>query len=148
MSCDVSFADIGLGAIICASAKTLKTLRFRLLIRENDDPLGELCSQLEKIQNTNVIESIWVNILVFTDTVCKTGEEWGVLDDLLTRPRGWPYLKRVVVEAHLAVTGGWEDDTFDGKMQSLALSQFKKLASSETIDFIYTCKYVSGYMAL
>ena len=57
-----------------------------------DGPLAGLCSELEKMVGQNVVETINLDIIVWSS---YNRTRWGELDDILGSPEGWPALKEV-----------------------------------------------------
>ena len=81
---------------VTPSLQTLRRIEFNIgtIDGVNDDPLAELCDELEDISGKNRLESIKIQVYVQTDEDCRTGTEWGRLEKVLLKS-GWPMLKHV-----------------------------------------------------
>ena len=101
------------------------------------DPLSGLCNELEKISATgrSIIETLFINVDVSTDADCKRGDEWGLLDKVLTKKDAWLALKEVSLKIEVYdYCRNDEDDILDalGKLRD---TQFKTLSTDEKIIF-------------
>ena len=83
-----------------SSLSTLRTLRLQHDIGDdNQDPLCGICEEFTIISGCNVIEEIFLEVVVQTDCRCKTGSEWGRLDAVLSR--GFPKLRNVSLDIEI-----------------------------------------------
>ncbi|EDR16144.1 uncharacterized protein LACBIDRAFT_301925 [Laccaria bicolor S238N-H82] len=77
-----------------SSLSTLRTLHLQHDIEDDiQDPLCGICEELSIVSGRNVIEEIFLEVIVQTDSQYKTGSEWGGLDAVLSR--GFPKLRNV-----------------------------------------------------
>jgi len=126
--------------MVFPSIRTLKVLKLGSFIDDpSEDPLSGLCDELEKISATgrSIIEILSIDVAVQTDADCKRGDEWGLLDKVLTKQDGWPGLKEVSLKIEVYDYGRLEDDDLVDALNKLPDTQFKKLSTSETINFIF-----------
>ena len=126
--------------MVFPSIRTLKVLKLAALIdHSSEDPLSGLCDELEKISATgrSIIETLSINVAVQTDADCKRGDEWGLLDKVLTKQDGWLGLKEVSLKIEVYDYGRLEDDDLVDALNKLPDTQFKNLSTSETINFIF-----------
>ncbi|KIM40568.1 hypothetical protein M413DRAFT_28379 [Hebeloma cylindrosporum] len=133
---DLTYA--GLAEMLIPSIRTLKDLKLTAVVDEaSDDPLSGLCHELEKIlaRGRSVIESLSIKVEVYTDADCKRGDEWGLLDKVLTREDAWLGLKDVSLKIEVQTYGRDDDDDLVEALNKLPDAQFKKLATTEAINF-------------
>jgi len=126
--------------MVFPSIRTLKVLKLAAFIDDSSkDPLSGLCDELEKISATgrSIIETLSINVAVQTDADCKRGDEWGLLDKVLTKQDGWLGLKEVSLKIEVYEYGRLEDDDLVDALNKLPDTQFKNLSTSETINFIF-----------
>ena len=126
--------------MVIRSIGTLKALKLAAFIDDSsEDPLSGLCNELEKISATgrSIIETLSINVAVQTDADCKRGDEWGLLDKVLTKHNGWPGLKEVSLKIEVYDYGRGDDDDLVDALKKLPDTQFKKLSTSEKINFIF-----------
>jgi len=124
--------------MVIQSIRTLKVLKLSALIDDSsEDPLSGLYDELEKISATgrSIIETLSINVAVSANADCKTGDEWGLLDKVLTNQDGWPGLKEVSLKIEVYDYGRLEEDGLANVLNTLQDTQFKKLSTSETINF-------------
>ncbi|KAF8968043.1 hypothetical protein BDZ97DRAFT_1800617 [Flammula alnicola] len=130
----------GLARTIAPSINTLKKLILDIDIdSEHTDPLSGLCAELEEMAGKNVLEYLEICVDVALDQYCKTGDEWGRLDKVLSKS-GWSALKRVSLDIMIGSLGRPEDDDLVWVLGTLPQRQFPILSSSKTIDFIFDVK--------
>ncbi|EDR03617.1 uncharacterized protein LACBIDRAFT_306978 [Laccaria bicolor S238N-H82] len=100
---DITQGYTGFAASMNASSlSTLRTLRLQHDIEDDiQDPLCGICEELSIISGRNVIEEIFLDVVVQTDCQCKTGSEWGGLDAVLSR--GFPKLRTVSLDVEICV---------------------------------------------
>ena len=120
------------------SIGTLNHLRVSLHVNGVDsDPLAGIPGELENFraesEKTNVLESLDIHVLVQTDEDCRTGEDWGRLDEVLAKP-GWPKLKKVSLHIEIA-SYGRQDTRLADALNKLPQEQLKKLAGNEALNF-------------
>ena len=126
--------------MVIQSIRTLKVLKLSALIDDpSEDPLSGLYDELEKISATgrSIIETLSINVTVSTDADCKRGDEWGLLDKVLTKQDGWLGLKDVSLKIEVYDAGRDDDDDLVDALNKLPDTQFKKLSTSEIINFIF-----------
>ena len=124
--------------MVIQSIRTLKVLKSSAWIDDSsEDPLSGLCDELEKISATgrSIIETLSINVAVQTDADCKRGDEWGLLDKVLTKKNAWPGLKEVSLKIEVYEYSRLEEDDLADALNKLPDTQFKKLSASETINF-------------
>jgi len=83
--CDPRLSLNGLSRILRPSLQTLKHLRVKSFFNEWDstDPLSGLAYELEEIRTIQSIETISINIVIWINSNCPRGDEWGMLDQTL-----------------------------------------------------------------
>ncbi|KIM40560.1 hypothetical protein M413DRAFT_445997 [Hebeloma cylindrosporum] len=138
LAIDESLTYAGLAEMVMPSIRTVKALKLTAMIDDpSDDPLSGLCHELEKISATgcSVIESLSIEVDVSTDSDCKRGDEWGLLDNVLTREDAWLGLKEVSLKIEVQTYGRDDEDDLVHALNKLPDTQFKKLSTSETINF-------------
>jgi len=126
--------------MVIQSIRTLKVLKLSALIDDpSEDPLSGLYDELEKISATgrSIIETLSINVTVHTDADCKRGDEWGLLDKVLTKQDRWLGLKEVSLKIEVYEHDRLEDDDLVDALNKLPDTQFKNLSTSETINFIF-----------
>lgn len=107
--------------------QTLRHLDIAIHINDNNvDPLANIPSQLKDMRNKNVIELIFISILVQKDASCRRGDDWGRLDEVLTSP-GWPVLRQV--QLYMRLGGSKELEV------ALRKLQFPRLSTSNSLKF-------------
>ena len=106
---------------------------------DSEDPLSGLCNELEKISATgrSIIETLSINVDVSTDADCKRGDEWGLLDKVLTKKDAWLALKEVSLKIEVYDYGRDESDDILDALDKLRDTQFKALSTGETIIFSF-----------
>jgi len=115
-------------------------LKLRAVIDdESEDPLSGLCNELEKISATGrcIIETLFFHVDVSTDADCKRGDEWGLLDKVLTKKDAWLALKEVSLKIAVFDYGRDESDDILEALDKLRDTQFKTLSTGETIIFSF-----------
>ncbi|KIM40571.1 hypothetical protein M413DRAFT_164110 [Hebeloma cylindrosporum] len=133
---DLTYA--GLAEMLIPSIRTLKELKLTAVVDEaSDGPLSGLCHELEQIlaRGRSVIESLSIKVEVYTDADCKRGDEWGLLDKVLTREDAWLGLKEVSLKIEVQTYGRDDEDDLVEVLNKLPDTQFKKLSTSEAINF-------------
>jgi hypothetical protein len=124
--------------MVIRSIRTLKALKLGAFIDDpSEDPLSGLCNELEKISATgrSIIETLSINVFVETD--CKRGDEWGLLDKVLTKQDGWLGLKEVSLKIEVYDYGRGDDDDLVDALNKLPDTQLINLSTGETINFIF-----------
>jgi len=124
--------------MVIQSIRTLKALKLSAWIDDSsEDPLSGLSDELEKISATgrSIIGTLSINVAVQTDADCKRGDEWGLLDEVLTKKNAWPGLKEVSLKIEVYEYSRLEEDDLADALNKLPDTQFKKLSASETINF-------------
>ena len=103
----------------------------------SQDPLSGLCDELEKISATgrSIIKSISISIDVSTDADCKRGDEWGLLEKVLTKKDAWVGLREVSLKIQVYSYARDDDDDIFDALNKLRETQFKALLASETVNF-------------
>ena len=109
--------------------QTLKHIVVRIAVDSlDDDPLFGIPSDLEDMRTKNVIETVTIRIMVQMDAVCREGDHWGRLDEVLTTP-GWVSLKRVSLAINIISFGRSDNEL------ALRKLQFPRLSSSNSVSF-------------
>jgi hypothetical protein len=124
--------------MVIRSIRTLKALKLSAMIDDSsEDPLSGLCDELEKISATgrSIIETLSIKVAVQTDADCKRGDEWGLLDKVLTKEDAWLGLREVSLKIEVYDYGRDDEDDLVDALNKLPDTQFKKLSTSETINF-------------
>jgi hypothetical protein len=124
--------------MVIRSIRTLKALKLGAFIDDpSEDPLSGLCNELEKISATgrSIIETLSINVFVETD--CKRGDEWGLLDKVLTKRDGWLGLKEVSLKIEVYDYGRGDDDDLVDALNKLPDTQLINLSTGGTINFIF-----------
>ncbi|KAF8968044.1 hypothetical protein BDZ97DRAFT_1916272 [Flammula alnicola] len=130
----------GLARSIAPSINTLKKLILHINVdSEHTDPLSGLCAELEEMAGRNVLEYLEICVDVEMDMYCKTGDEWGMLDKVLSKS-GWSALKRVWLDVVVRSRRRRKDDYLVGVLGTLPQRQFPILSCSKTIDFIFEAR--------
>ena len=114
--------------------KTLKHIVVSTRITPDDadvDPLFGIPSDLEGMRTKNIIETIGIQILTFAN--CRRGDDWGRLDEVLTKPGWFPSLEEVSVYVEIENERIDEDDELDEAFQNLEF-QLPQLSSSDSIS--------------
>lgn len=123
------------------SLQTLTVLHFIInnIIGVDNDPLGGLCYELEKISGkNNNLEFIDIHVYVEPDEDCHTGAQWGVLENVLLNS-GWPMLKEVSLSIFLFYTSVRRlDSPLAMVLKSLPQTQFTRLTLSKDLDFQFS----------
>ncbi|KAF9055640.1 hypothetical protein BJ165DRAFT_1589324 [Panaeolus papilionaceus] len=85
-----------LGMILPSQRRTLKDVNYKVWVPQSlQDPFLGLCGALEKMEPENVLETLDVEVFVFTlNCRCPSLLEWKALTNVLVR-QGWKSLKRV-----------------------------------------------------
>ena len=114
------------------SMQTLKHIVLNTIVY-NDifDPLLGIPSELEVMRSKNIIESVTIRVLVDRD--CHRGDDWGMLDMVLTAP-GWFSLKRVSLAIDIARCFR-EGDELEVAMRNFLETQFPRLSSNTSVSF-------------
>jgi hypothetical protein len=126
--------------MVIRSIRTLKALKLGAFIDDSsEDPLSGLCDELEKISATgrSIIETLSIDVAVQTDADCKRGDEWGLLDKVLTKQDAWLGLKEVSLKIEVYDYCRGDDDDLVAALNKLPDTQFKNLSTSEIINFIF-----------
>ena len=126
---------------------SLQTLtRMELVItevEEDDDPLAGLYDELAEIAGKNKLESLEIEIDVYRDEDCPTGDEWGRLEKVLLKP-GWPMLKRVSVAILLSSYNRQPLKENTDALKKLGQTQFAGLESNKNLDFQFSITVFFG----
>ena len=103
------------------------------------DPLSGLCDELERISATgrSIIESISINVSVSANCDCKRGDEWGLLEEVLTKKDAWARLQEVSLKIQVYNYGRDDEDDIMDALNKLPETQFKELLASEKINFSF-----------
>ncbi|KIM43880.1 hypothetical protein M413DRAFT_26159 [Hebeloma cylindrosporum] len=131
-----TYSNTRLAEMIIRSIRTLKTLKLAFYIVEESSEivLSHLCQDLQTISGDNIIESLSISILVNPGSnLAKGGNEWGLLDKVLTKKDAWFRLKQVSVE--IQVPTCLQIDDIIAALNNLPDNHFKGLSTSETISF-------------
>ena len=120
-----------LADMLWPSMQTLKHIVVMIVVDSLDeDPLFRIPSDLEDMRTKIIIETVSIRIAVRRDGVCREGDHWGRLDEVLTTP-GWFSLKWVSLAIYI-----YESEN------ELALRklQFPRLSSSNSLSFDFNVK--------
>ena len=96
------------------------------------DPLANIPSELEDMRNNSVIETIIISILAMGAGKCRQNDDWGRLDEVLTRS-GWLSLREVTLTIKLSMPR--RDDKLDVAFRKLPETQLPRLSTSKSISF-------------
>ena len=119
------------------SMQTLKHIAVKIDVDSDDvDPLLGIPSELENMRSKNIIETITIEVEVVEDAKCRTGDDWGRLDKVLSSP-GWSSLKHVslVIVTDFRRSRFNEDDELEDALLDLPETQFTRLSSSNSVSF-------------
>ena len=119
--------------------QTLKHISVKIDVDSvNVDPLFGIPSELENMRYKNIIETITIEVEVVLDAKCRTGDDWGRLDEVLSSP-GWFSLKHVslaiVIVTDFRRSRFNEDDELEDALLELPETQFTRLSSSNSVSF-------------
>ncbi|KAF9478980.1 hypothetical protein BDN70DRAFT_879248 [Pholiota conissans] len=123
---------IGLASVLLPTLKKLKHLSFGLEIYQHD-PLGGLSYELEALQS-NVIETLDIDLKINYTSLCTRGNEWTRLDSVLTRKSVWRKLKDVILTIGLISLG---DEDWTRALSALPQTHLYNLMSSKDISFYF-----------
>ena len=98
------------------------------------DPLIGFPSELEVIHTRNIIETIDIRIVLEMIPICRRGDEWGRLDEVLTTP-GWCSLKQVSLVIEISGSFAVRADELELALEKLLETQFPRLSSSNSVAF-------------
>ena len=133
-----SLTYAGLAEMVMGSIRTLKTLTLTATVYDSSkDPLSRLCGELGTISATgrSVIETLSIDVSLSTDVAGKRGNEWGLLDSVLTKKDTWLGLKEVSLNIRVYFRGRDKEDDSIEPLNKLRDTQFKGLSASEKINF-------------
>ena len=110
---------------------SIQTLRY-LNIRTNVDALdlhtlAGIPSELEGMRNKSIIGNITITVMVQTGGDCRRGDDWGRLDEVLTRS-GWFALKQVSLTIDMTYFSRF-DDKLEAALRKLHETQFPRLST-------------------
>ncbi|KAF8968078.1 hypothetical protein BDZ97DRAFT_1800733 [Flammula alnicola] len=129
----------GFAEMVAPLMKTLTSATLWVIIKAGhedgyDDPLAGICKELENMAGRKS------NVEVDTDSNCTTGDEWGRLDQALTKS-GWPALQDVSVQITI-YNNNRNDDTLLQTLKNLPQTQLTGLSSSTTTNFHFDVKEI------
>jgi hypothetical protein len=114
--------------------QTLKHITVNVKVSSiSDDPLFGIPFELEDMRTKNIIERITIGVLVQRDEVCRRGEDWGRLDEVLTRS-GWFALKQVSLVIQIGGSSRGVD-TLEEALRKLPETQFPRLSTNKFVSF-------------
>ena len=121
-----------------SSLSTLRTLRLQHEIEDDiQDPLCGICEEFTIISGCNVIEEIFLEVVVQTDCRCKTGSEWGRLDAVPSR--GFPKLRNVSLDIEIYVQSpSFPEVAFREQVNEIPRKYFPWLSSSIQVTFKFS----------
>jgi hypothetical protein len=92
---DVSFIQPNIADMLQPSMRTLTHLNIYIILDPDldRDPLSGIPAQLEDMRSTNIIQSI--NLIFRSKGKVRHGNDWGMLDKVLTEPGWFNTLKQV-----------------------------------------------------
>lgn len=137
---ELNFQVIELSRTIAPSLQTLTVLHFIInnIIGVDNDPLGGLCYELEKISGKNNLEFIDIQVYVEPYEDCHTGAQWGMLENVLLNS-GWPMLKYVSLSIFLFYTSARRlDSPLAMVLKRLPQTQFTRLTLTKDLDFQFS----------
>lgn len=115
------------------SFTTLTRLTFDLVSEYwYQDPLFGLCNELEILAEDNVLEELRINVFS-PRTVIRTGEDWGLLDNVLSRPGAFKALRKVRVGIRVMLLNRLSVERFE-ELKSVPTKQFPSLSTNPLID--------------
>ncbi|KAF8968061.1 hypothetical protein BDZ97DRAFT_1755481 [Flammula alnicola] len=126
----------GFAEMVAPFRKTLTKANLYVMIEGvYDDPLAGICEELENMagRKFNVLEHLEIHVTVALDRNCETGDEWGRLDQVLTKS-GWPALQDVSLQITI-YSDSRNDDTLLRTLKNLPQMQLTGLSSSTTTIF-------------
>lgn len=116
------------------SFTTLTRLTFDLVSEYwYQDPLFGLCNELEILAEDNVLEELRINVFS-PRTVIRTGEDWGLLDIVLSSPGAFRALRKVRVGIRVMLFNRLSVEIFE-ELKSVPTEQFPSLSTNPLIDF-------------
>ncbi|KAF8905781.1 hypothetical protein CPB84DRAFT_565177 [Gymnopilus junonius] len=107
------------------------------MIEERQDPYAHFTRDLEQIAGKNVLEVLKIHISVSTNCTCTTDPAvWSRLDEVLSRPNGFPFLW--LVEFSVALLYYSFDYTdLQAELEDIGKNCFPWLWENEDIDFSF-----------
>ena len=135
----------GLGASLAINAyRTLTSLEIGIyVVRDDYDPLCGLSHELGFIAGINIIEELYLDVLVRVGTRWRT-EDLSAFDSVLTEPGAFPILRRVSVKIWWYLECKPEDqedrDDVDAmfKLESSKEDKFPRLVESKAVEFNFS----------
>lgn len=91
-----------------------------------------LCNELEILAEDNVLEELRINVFS-PRTVIRTGEDWGLLDNVLSRPGAFKALRKVRVGIRVMLLNRLSVERFE-ELKSVPTKQFPSLSTNPLID--------------
>ena len=121
-----------------SSLSTLRTLRLQHHIEDDQqDPLCGLCEEISIISGRNMIEEIFLRVIIQTDCWCKTGSEWGGLDAVLSR--GFPQLRYVSLDIDICVfSPSFSETALQDKVNEIPRKYFPWLSSNIQVTYNFS----------
>ena len=119
---------------------TLRYLDITIHVDDLDfDPLAGIPSELEDMRNKNIIENIIITVMVDTDKDCRRGDDWGRLDEVLTRS-GWFALRQVSLT--IEIESFSRRDELEVALRKLPETQFARLSTSKSVSFKFKVNFI------
>jgi len=121
-----------------SSLSTLRSLHVEFGIEDDiQGPLCGLCEELSAFAGSNVIEEISLEVFVQPDCQCKTGDEWGRLDAVLTNgfPKLYQVSLRIIIYVFLLHSNGI---ALQEKLNRLPEEQFPRLSKNSIVMFDFS----------
>ena len=121
-----------------SSLSTLRTLRLQHEIEDDiQDPLCGMFEEFSILSGCNVIEEIFLEVVVQTDCRCKTGSEWGRLDAVLSR--GFPKLRNVSLDVEICVfSPSFSEAALQEQINEIPRKYFPWLSSNIQVTFKFS----------
>jgi len=118
-----------------SSLSTLRTLCLQHPIKDDQqDPLCGLCEEISIISGRNIIEEIFLRVIIQTDCWCKTGSEWGGLDTVLSC--GFPQLRYVSLDINICVfSPSFSEAALQEQVNEIPKKYFPWLSSNVQVTF-------------
>lgn len=105
---------------------------------ENEDPLSDLVSELEKTAGLNRMEVIFLDVTVDPDVLCRPATpDWFDFDALVTTPGSFPLLKLVQIEILWVIFVDCEETP----LELIQEANFPNLQKGKAVEFRFSSDY-------